>query len=96
VYEEPACDVSGYDEMAAERWRDFIRKRRRESKGSTKYYSRAFLALDKKDHAELAATIEKNFGVKAKAYKCVVENFDEVCYVSGQGVTGRIKAGSDH
>jgi hypothetical protein len=28
---------------------------------------------------KLAATIEKDFGVKARAYKCAVENFDEVC-----------------
>jgi hypothetical protein len=29
---------------------------------------------------KLAATIEKDFGVKARAYKCAVENFDEVCF----------------
>lgn len=27
---------------------------------------------------ELAATLEKDFGVRAKAYKCSVQNFDEV------------------
>lgn len=29
---------------------------------------------------QLAASLEKDFGVKAKAYKCSVQNFDEVCF----------------
>lgn len=31
---------------------------------------------------QLAASLEKEFGVKAKAYKCSVQDFDEACSLS--------------
>ena len=39
------------------------------------------LWYDRSNQTEkLAATLTNDFGIKAKAYKCSVQNFDQVCF----------------